>query len=129
MENMELSKKFWSKKKVFITGHTGFKGGWTSLLLQSLSSDVTGFSLKPKTSPNLYESANVSQEMNSVFGDILDFNNLRRNLLDADPEIIIHMAAQPLVRDSYIDPVETFKTNVIGTANILEISREIKKKI
>ena len=126
MENMELSKKFWSKKKVFITGHTGFKGGWTSLLLQSLSSDVTGFSLKPKTSPNLYESANVSQEMNSVFGDILDFNNLRRNLLDADPEIIIHMAAQPLVRDSYIDPVETFKTNVIGTANILEISREIK---
>ena len=125
MENMELSKKFWSKKKVFITGHTGFKGGWTSLLLQSLSSDVTGFSLKPKTSPNLYESANVSQEMNSVFGDILDFNNLRRNLLDADPEIIIHMAAPTSKRLLY-RPVETFKTNVIGTANILEISREIK---
>ena len=88
MENMELSKNF-GVKKVFITGHTGFKGGWTSLL-QSLSSDITGFSLKPKTSPNLYE-FNVSQEMNSVFGDILDFNNLRRNLLDADPEIIIHM--------------------------------------
>ncbi|HBW23168.1 MAG: CDP-glucose 4,6-dehydratase [Elusimicrobia bacterium GWA2_56_46] len=114
------SRTFWRGKKVFLTGHTGFKGAWLSLWLDALGAEVTGYALKPPTRPSLFELCRAGRFMNSVIADIRDAARLRKAVLAARPEIIIHMAAQPLVRRSYKDPRETYETNIMGTVNLLE---------
>jgi len=121
---MEINSSFWQGKKVFLTGHTGFKGGWLSLWLQQLGAEVTGYALQPPTKPSLFEVANVSQGMKSIIGDIRDGQALANAMRDVLPDIVIHMAAQPLVRYSYLDPVETYSTNVMGTVHLLEAVRQ-----
>jgi CDP-glucose 4,6-dehydratase len=123
---MVMKKEFWKKKRVFLTGHTGFKGGWLSLWLQQMGAEVTGYSLLPPTQPNLFEIAGIAQGMHSIIGDVRDITSLIYALTEASPDIVIHMAAQPLVRSSYSDPVETYSTNVMGTVNLLEAVRSIK---
>jgi len=123
MENLAMNVLYWNNKKVFLTGHTGFKGSWLSLWLQQLGADVTGYSLSPPTNPNLFEAADVAQGMTSIIGDIRDGTMLANAMVNAAPEIVIHMAAQPLVLQSYIDPVETYSTNVMGTVQVLEAVR------
>lgn len=114
---------FWKGKKVFITGHTGFKGGWTVLWLKKLGAIVKGYALEPNTSVSLFEVARISEAVESKIGNICDLDLLHKSLVDFAPEIVIHMAAQPLVRASYIDPVGTYQTNVIGTVNLLQAIR------
>lgn len=116
--------RFWRGKKVFLTGHTGFKGSWLSLWLQTLGAEVTGYSLEPPTTPNLFEAASVASGMRSTLGDVCDLPHLKRSIAGCEPEIVIHMAAQSLVRVSYQDPILTYQTNVMGTANVLEAIRE-----
>ena len=116
---------FWRGKKVLITGHTGFKGGWLSIWLKRLGAEVTGISLPPSSSPNLFEVANVADGMNSVNCDIRNLGDLKKAIKSYHPEVIIHMAAQALVRPSYVDPIETYATNVMGTANLFEAARSI----
>ena len=110
-------------KKVFITGHTGFIGSWMTFLLNELGADVTGYSLEPPTEPNLYSIAKISEISNSVIGDIRDYSSLKKCFDEVQPEIVFHLAAQPIVRDSYKNPVYTYETNVMGTVNILECIR------
>lgn len=124
MEELVVIDNFWTDKRVFLTGHTGFKGSWLSLWLQSLGSKVTGYALKPPTKPNLFEVAYVEKGMRSIIGDIRDLDSIKKAMKEANPEIIIHMAAQPLVRYSYSNPVETYATNVMGTVHVLEAARE-----
>ena len=119
----ELAMEFWQGKKVFITGHTGFKGSWLSLWLQLLGAELVGFSLAPPTQPNLFETAQLRKGMVSLLGDVRDFQLLQTTLKKYQPEIIIHMAAQSLVRYSYLAPIETYATNVMGTVNLLEAAR------
>lgn len=111
---------FWRGKRVFLTGHTGFKGSWMSLWLQQMGAELTGFALAPPTDPALFEQAAVAAGMTSVIGDIRDGDALGAAMAAAEPEIVIHMAAQPLVRASYDDPVGTYATNVMGTVHLLE---------
>lgn len=120
-----MTPDFWRDKKVLITGHTGFKGSWLSLCLQKLGAEVIGFALSPPTQPNLFEVARVAEGMVSLQGDIRNLAALRSIFLKYQPEIVIHMAAQSLVRPSYHDPVETYTTNVMGTVNLLEAVRLI----
>lgn len=115
--------EFYKGKKVLITGHTGFKGTWMCKLLTMLGADVTGYALNPPTSPSLFELCNIEKQINSVIGDIRNLAHLKETFEKVQPEIVIHMAAQPLVRESYIDPVYTYETNVMGTVNILECVR------
>jgi CDP-glucose 4,6-dehydratase len=115
---------FWSGKRVFLTGHTGFKGSWLSLWLQSLGAEVIGFALKPPSYPNLFEVASVEKGMRSIIGDIRDLDALKKAMKESNPDILIHMAAQPLVRYSYSNPVETYATNVMGTVHVFEAARE-----
>ena len=123
MEEMEIDslklQNFWKDKKVFLTGHTGFKGSWISLWLQILGADVKGYSLKPQSDPSLFSEAKIAEGMHSFIGDVRDLDKLSKEVISFKPEIVIHMAAQPLVRESYIDPINTYSTNVIGTANLL----------
>ena len=121
MNNFDSS--FYKRKKVFITGHTGFKGAWLCRILTLAGADVTGYALKPPTNPNLFEIAGIGKDINSVIGDIRDFHKLRRAFDEAKPEIVIHMAAQPIVKEGYERPLYTYETNVMGTANILECVR------
>lgn len=114
---------FWQGKRVFLTGHTGFKGGWLSLWLQQLGAEVTGYALEAPTTPSLFEVAGVARGMVSIIGDVRDGEALKRAMAQARPEIVIHMAAQPLVRYSYANPVETYATNVMGVVNLLEAVR------
>ncbi|MFB2968451.1 CDP-glucose 4,6-dehydratase [Aerosakkonema sp. BLCC-F183] len=114
---------FWHGKKVLITGHTGFKGSWLSLWLQSLGAATIGYSLPAPTQPSLFELANVERGMISIVGDIRDLENLQAVMAQHQPEIVFHLAAQPLVRYSYQYPVETYTTNIIGTVNVLEAVR------
>ncbi len=114
---------FWRNKKVLITGHTGFKGSWLSLWLQQLGANVVGFSLDPPTEINLFTLASVKRNMISINGDVRDFNLLRDVFVEHEPEIIFHLAAQSLVRQSYEQPIDTYSTNVMGTVNILEAAR------
>ena len=116
---------FWLKKRVFITGHTGFKGSWLSHWLQTLGADVTGYSLAPTSSPNMFDITDVASGMHSVMGDILDSKSLQRELASAQPEIVFHLAAQPLVLEAFSDPVKTYSTNVLGTINLFEAVRTI----
>lgn len=124
MEGLGVNPSFWQGKRVFLTGHTGFKGGWLSLWLQQLGSVLTGYSLKPSTTPNLFEKAHVGAGMTYIIGDIRDGKKLLAAVRDAVPDIVIHMAAQPLVRRSYVDPVETYSTNVMGTVHLLQAVRQ-----
>ncbi len=129
MENMgrlkgKVDPTFWKGKKVFITGHTGFKGSWLSLWLQDMGAIVKGYALNPITTPNLFTQANVAKNMDSEIGDITDLNHITQSMTGFNPEVLIHMAAQPLVRLSYQEPVLTYATNVMGTVNVLESARK-----
>lgn len=130
MENMDMSLNsinpdFWKNKSVFLSGHTGFKGGWLALWLSSMGANVTGYALAPNTSPNLFEVLSLRQVLNnSHIANICDFECLLDAVASCKPEIVFHMAAQPLVRYSYVNPVETYMTNVIGTVNVLESIRQ-----
>ena len=115
---------FWSGKRIFLTGHTGFKGSWLALWLQQLGAQVTGFALEAPTQPSLFDAARVGAGMQSVHGDVRDLPTLQRAMQTAKPEIVIHMAAQSLVRLSYDTPVETYATNVMGTVHLLEAVRQ-----
>lgn len=123
-----MNPDFWKKKKVFLTGHTGFKGSWSVLWLKILGAEITGYSLKPPTEPNLFETARVSQGIHSYAGDVGDFHFLKTVLAAAKPDIVIHMAAQSLVRESYRDPVMTYATNVLGTVHLFEAIRQLPGK-
>lgn len=118
-----LSKEFWRNKKVLVTGHTGFKGSWLLMCLNKLGSDIVGYSLPPNSKPNMFESLKLSELCNHNIGDICDYNKLSNLFRDIEPEIVFHLAAQPLVRESYKQPFETLSTNVMGTASILEICK------
>jgi len=120
-----ISSDFWKGKRVFLTGHTGFKGSWLSLWLQSMGAELHGFALHPPTTPALFDEANVAAGMNSTIGDIRDYNVVLAAMHACKPDIIIHMAAQPLVRYSYQEPVETYATNVMGTVHVLEAARQV----
>jgi CDP-glucose 4,6-dehydratase len=124
MEILVMASDFWVGKKVFITGHTGFKGSWLSLWLQHLGADVSGYALDPPTDPSLFKVARVSSGMESIIGDVRNLEQLTQAMVNANPEIVIHMAAQPLVRYSYANPVETYSTNVMGTVHLLEAIRQ-----
>lgn len=115
--------EFYRGKRVFVTGHTGFKGSWLCKMLLMAGAEVTGYSLQPPTQPNLFSIAGVEDKMHSVIGDIRDFNALKAAFDAAQPDIVLHLAAQPIVRDSYKDPRYTYETNVMGTVNLLECVR------
>ncbi|MDO4866017.1 MAG: CDP-glucose 4,6-dehydratase [Clostridia bacterium] len=121
MNNFDMT--FYQGKRVFVTGHTGFKGSWLCKMLSRLGAEVTGYSLEPPTQPSLYEIAGIGGDIHSVIGDIRDLNSLKAAFDEARPEIVFHLAAQPIVRDSYRDPAYTYGTNVMGTVNILECVR------
>ena len=126
MESVGVSgKEFWRSRRVFLTGHTGFKGSWLALWLQQMGADVTGYSLAPPTQPNLFDTANVARGMRSIIGDIRDLEFLKYSLSEARPEIVLHLAAQPIVRQSYVDPIETYSTNVMGLVNLFETIRQV----
>lgn len=122
MENM-VDLSFYKDKKVFITGHTGFKGSWLCIMLHLFGAKVYGYALNPPTKPSLYEVACIDEFITSFIGDIRDYSKLLHVLQEVQPEIIIHMAAQPLVRDSYVNPIDTYAINVMGTVNLLEAVR------
>jgi CDP-glucose 4,6-dehydratase len=123
---MLINSSFWKNKRVLVTGHTGFKGSWLCLWLEALGAEVSGFSLKPVASPNLFAEADVERDIQNTFADIRDQRAIYDAIATFRPEIIIHMAAQPLVRRSYQYPVETYSTNVMGTVNLLEAVRQIE---
>lgn len=118
-----MNPEFWHGKKVLLTGHTGFKGSWLSLWLQQLGADVAGYSIDVPTEPSLYELAGAGKHMRSLTGDVRDLGTLSTFVGDVNPDVVIHMAAQSLVRRSYSNPIETYGTNVMGTANLLEAVR------
>lgn len=120
-----IDQAFWRGKKVFLTGHTGFKGSWLTLWLQALGAHITGFALAPDTTPNLFTLGRVSDGIESIIGDIRDRALLAESMKAASPEVVIHMAAQPLVRESYVTPVETYETNVMGTVHVLDAVRQV----
>lgn len=116
---------FYKDKKVLVTGHSGFKGSWLCLLLQMAGADMTGYALKPAESENLFDLAGIGQNMNSIWGDIRDFGHLKEVYEECRPEIVFHLAAQPIVRTSYENPAYTYETNVMGTVNLLECVRTV----
>ena len=126
MEPVVDLKSFYKDKKVFITGHTGFKGTWLTRILMMFGADVIGYSLEPPTTPSLFEQTGTRNQIHSVFGDIRDIEKLTAVMLEARPDIVLHLAAQPIVRTSYKEPVLTYETNVMGTVNILEAVRAVK---
>jgi CDP-glucose 4,6-dehydratase len=121
-----FNRSFWNSRRVFLTGHTGFKGSWLSLWLNGLGADVTGYALDLPTQPSLFEQAGVAGTVRSIRGDIRDFQNLKTALAECHPEVIIHMAAQSVVRRGYEDPIETYSSNVMGTVHLLEGVRQLK---
>jgi CDP-glucose 4,6-dehydratase len=120
-----INPNFWRGKRVLVTGHTGFKGSWLCLWLESLNAEAFGLALPPLKSPALFHEARVSESTISILGDIRDYETVQRAMQQAQPEIVIHMAAQPLVRYSYQEPIETYATNVMGTAHVLEVARKV----
>ncbi len=125
MEGVELmfDLNFYKGKRVFVTGHTGFKGSWLCEILTIAGADVTGYSLEPPTDPSLFETAKIGGKLRSVIADVRDYGSLKKAFDEAKPEIVLHLAAQPIVRESYKDPRGTYETNVMGTVNILECVR------
>ena len=123
---MNVNINFWKGKRVFITGHTGFKGSWMCLWLEAMGADIAGFSLKPLACPNLFSEANVGRDIKNIFADIRDYTAIFEAIATFKPEIVIHMAAQPLVRRSYENPIETYSTNIMGTVNLLEAVRQFE---
>ena len=127
MESLALNSSFWKNKHVFLTGHTGFKGGWLSLWLNELGAHVHGYSLPPSTTPSFFCSASIENILTShTIADIRNLKTLESSIKAAQPDIVFHLAAQPLVRQSYIDPLESYSTNVMGTINLFEAVRKIK---
>jgi CDP-glucose 4,6-dehydratase len=122
-----LNRTFWKGRKVLLTGHTGFKGAWASLWLESLGAKVTGYALPPPTQPNLFEQAGVVSGIQSTVADIRDFSRLKSAIAECSPEVVIHMAAQSVVKRGYDDPIETYSSNVMGTVNLLEAVRQLKQ--
>lgn len=120
-----MTSSFWAGRRVFLTGHTGFKGSWLCLWLNYLGAEVTGYALDPPTHPNLFEQARVAGTVHSIRGDIRDYGSLKAALDGAEPEIVIHMAAQTVVRRGYDDPIENYSTNVMGTVNLFEALRRL----
>ncbi len=126
MESLEMNPAFWQNKRVLVTGHTGFKGGWASLMLSGFGAQVHGFSLEPPTSPCLYNVANVQSRMkSSTIADIRNYDEIASEVRTINPEVILHFAAQSLVHKSYDDPVGTYATNIMGTVNLLESARQL----
>jgi CDP-glucose 4,6-dehydratase len=126
MKPAHIDPNFWADKKVFLTGHTGFKGGWLSFWLASMGARVTGYSLMPNTSPNLFSILGIGALIEKThIADIRDLTSIQNAMLECRPDIVIHMAAQPLVRYSYVNPVETYATNVMGTVHVLESVRAV----
>jgi CDP-glucose 4,6-dehydratase len=120
-----LNRDFWKGRRVFVTGHTGFKGSWLSLWLDALGADTTGYALDPPTHPSLFEQAKVAAVVRNIRGDIRDFDRLKKSLAEIRPEVVIHMAAQSVVRRGYDDPIETYSSNVMGTVHLLEVLRQL----
>jgi len=125
---MSLNRDFWKDRRVFLTGHTGFKGSWLSLWLSRLGAKVVGYALDPPTSPSLYKQAGIESDLHSIIADIRDFDRLRAALADFQPEVVLHLAAQSVVRTGYEDPVDTYASNVMGTVHLLEAVRLMKRK-
>jgi CDP-glucose 4,6-dehydratase len=121
-----LNRNFWKGRKVLITGHTGFKGSWLSLWLSSLGADLSGYALRPPTEPSLFRQANVQECVSTMFADVRDFSQLKGVIADRKPEIILHLAAQSVVRAGYDDPIETYSSNVMGTVNLFEAVRQLE---
>jgi CDP-glucose 4,6-dehydratase len=117
---------FWRNQNVFVTGHTGFKGGWLALWLAHMGARVTGYALEPENSQGIFGAANVAERITSIIGDIRDVTRLRQSMANAQPDVVFHLAAQALVRRAHRDPVETYDTNVVGTAKVLEEARRIE---
>src|ERR1041385_2596137 len=120
-----LNRSFWKSRRVLLTGHTGFKGSWLSLWLDALGANVTGYALDSPTQPNLFERASIASSLRSVCGDIRDFPRLKSVIAECHPEVVIHMAAQSVVRRGYEDPIETYSSNVMGTVNLVEALRQL----
>ena len=120
---MNSMKKFYNGKSVFVTGHTGFKGSWLCKALILCGAKVTGYALEANTTPNVFGLSGIENQMTSVIGDIRDFNSLKSAFDEAKPEIVFHLAAQPIVREGYKNPIYTYETNGMGTANLLECVR------
>ena len=122
-----MNPTFWRGKRVFVTGHTGFKGSWLCMLLETCGAKVFGYALPPPTQPSLYALASVDDLVDSTVGDIRDLEKLRASMVAAAPDIVVHMAAQSVVLASYEDPVETYSTNVLGTVHVLEAVRQMSR--
>ena len=120
-----VDRSFWSGRRVFITGHTGFKGSWLCLWLKSMGAEVTGYALEPPTEPSLFDEAGVARGLRSILADVRDFPRLEAELAGAAPEVVIHMAAQSVVKRGYADPMETYAVNVLGTVHLLEAVRRM----
>ena len=127
MENLVMNREFWNGKTVLITGHTGFKGSWLTLWLKKIGAEVIGFSKDIPTKPSLFELADISKNINSIEGDIRNYDEVQNTIAKTKPEIIFHLAAQSLVRSSYTNPRETYETNIMGTVNLLDAVRSSKK--
>ena len=125
---MSLNREFWKNRRVFLTGHTGFKGSWLSLWLSTLGAEVVGYALEPPTTPALYEQARVDGDLRSIIGDIRDYARLSEVIAEFKPEVVLHLAAQSVVRTGYEDPIGTYSSNVMGTVNLLEAVRSLKSK-
>jgi CDP-glucose 4,6-dehydratase len=123
MESLVIDQAFWKGRRVFLTGHTGFKGAWMVLLLRSLGAEVTGFALPPDSKQGLFETAGIANDLDHRIGDIRDLGELQAAIAEARPGLVIHMAAQSLVRTSYDEPIETYATNVMGTIHVLDVVR------
>jgi CDP-glucose 4,6-dehydratase len=124
VENVVIDSSFWRDQRVFLTGHTGFKGAWMALVLTSMGCKVSGFSLAPEDERGIFVAANVADGIHHHLGDIRDYDHLRSAMTQAAPSVVLHMAAQALVRRSYVEPVETYSTNVMGTVHLLEAVRQ-----
>lgn len=124
---MKVNPTFWRGRRVFLTGHTGFKGSWLSLWLNKLGADVTGYALDPPTQPSLFVQARVADSIRSIRGDIRDLAHLKSAVANCQPEVILHLAAQSVVRASYEDPIESYSSNVMGTVHLLEVVRQLKQ--
>lgn len=124
MAHVGVNPEFWRGRRVLVTGHTGFKGSWLSLWLSAMKAEVTGFAMDPPTKPNLFERAGVAGVVDDVRGDVRSLDAVAAALQKAQPEVVLHLAAQPVLRESYIDPINTVSTNVMGTLNVLEAVRQ-----